>query len=151
MPVFFFKFMSDYSNQYEFKTSLMKLKNIFILTLVLGFSLISIKGNSQNNYKHWFTESQVYFYYEFVPKNGSTFAYYNIKAVNGSRETKSIYYNPVFQNERKQTSVDFAKRNFTLRPGKVDVKKYIVDTQSIIQSGGKVPAFNFLEYSVKTH
>ncbi len=129
----------------------MKLKNVFILTMLMAFSLISIKGKSQNNYKHWFTENQVYFYYEFVPKNGSTFAYYKIKTVNGSREIKSIYYDPVFQNAKKQTSVNFPKRNFSLKPGKADVKKYIVDTQSIIQSGGKVPTFNFLEYRVKKY
>jgi hypothetical protein len=129
----------------------MKLKNAFILLTMIGFLSISVKGFSQYNYKHWFTTDNVSFFYELVPKKGSTHAFYRIKTVNGSSETKSIYYNPVFQNAKKQTSVDFPKRNFSLKSGHVDVKTYIITPQAIIQSGGKNPTFNFKEYRIKKY
>jgi len=122
-----------------------------IVTLVLITFLLSFAQKSfAQDWTHWFTDNQVYFYYKLVPQQGGNDAYYKVKTVNGSREVKSIYYWPVFKIGQTVT-VSFAKKYFHLSSGKVEVSKFIINTQAKIQSGNKVPYLNLKEYSVKKY
>ncbi len=127
----------------------MKTKKVLTLALFVFFLSFSQKSFAQD-WTHWFTDNQVYFYYKFFPEQGGNFAYYKIKTVNGSREIKSVYYWPVFKVGQTVT-VAFAKKHFRLLSGKVEVSKFIITTQAKIQSCNKMPTFDFKEFSVKKY